>query len=85
MIAAIRSAGWRAGERGLCRWRVGLGVELHGEVFQAAVDLDGDYAVPWAESAGDADGGGEVGSGGGPGEDALGAGGLVGGTELAVA
>src|SRR5215471_17322118 len=59
----------------------GLGVELACEVFQAAVDLDGDYAVPGAEPAGDADGGGQVGTGGGPGEDALGAGGLAGGLE----
>src|SRR5215831_7165967 len=59
----------------------GLGVELAGEVFQAAVDLDGDHAVAGAEPAGDADGGGEVGAGRGPGEDALGAGGLAGGLE----
>src|SRR5215469_14922327 len=58
-----------------------LGVELAGEVFQAAVDLDGDYAVARAEPAGDADGGGEVGAGRWPGEYALGAGGLAGGLE----
>src|SRR5215471_4635191 len=60
---------------------VGLGVKLAGEVLQAAVDLDGDYAVARAEPAGDADGGGEVGTGRGPGKDALGARGLAGGRE----
>src|SRR5215467_13118449 len=34
-----------------------LGVELASEVFQAAVDLDGDHAVAGAEPAGDAGGG----------------------------
>src|SRR5215469_17968136 len=58
---------------------VGSGVELAGEVFQAAVDLDGDHAVPGAEPAGDADGGGEVGTGRGPGEYAFGTRGLAGG------
>src|SRR5215471_21337155 len=60
---------------------VGLGVEPAGEVFQAAVDLDGDHAVPRAEPAGKADGGGEVGTGRGPGEYALGTRGLAGGLE----
>jgi len=41
----------------------GLEIELASEVFQAAVDLDGDHAVGRAEQAGDADGGGEVGAG----------------------
>src|SRR5215472_11004941 len=68
MNAALRLAG-------------GSGVELAGEVLQAAVDLDGDHAVPGAEPAGDADSGGQVGTGRGPGEDALGAGGLAGGFE----
>src|SRR6266700_3585362 len=58
-----------------------LGVELAGKVFQAAVDLDGDHAVARAEPAGDADGGGKVGAGRGPGEYALGAGGPAGGLE----
>src|SRR6516165_8924571 len=58
-----------------------LGVELACEVFQAAVDLDGDHAVPGAEPAGDAGGGGQVGTGRRPGEDALGAGRLAGGLE----
>src|SRR5215831_618453 len=58
-----------------------LGVELTGEVFQAAVDLNGDHPVPGAEPANDADGGGQIGTGRGPGEDALGAGGLAGGFE----
>src|SRR5690349_13855132 len=57
------------------------GVELAGEVFQAAVDLDGDHALARAEPAGHGDGGGEVGAGRGPGEDALGAGGLTCGRE----
>src|SRR5215469_7782065 len=58
-----------------------LGVELASEVFQAAVNLDGDHAVAGAEPAGDAGGGGEVGAGRGPGEDAFGASGLAGGLE----
>ena len=52
----------------------GSGVELAGEVFQAAIDLDGDHAVAGAEAAGDAHGGGEVGAGRGSGEDAFGTG-----------
>src|SRR5215467_9795046 len=56
----------------------GSGVELAGEVFQAAIDLDGDHAVAGAEPARDAYGGGEVGAGRGPGEDAFGAGRLAG-------
>jgi hypothetical protein len=49
--------------RGLNRVVDGSGVERAGEVFQAAVDLDGDHAVAGAEPAGNADGGGEVGAG----------------------
>jgi hypothetical protein len=56
----------------------GLGVELAGEVFQAAVDLHGDHAVARAEPACDVQCGGEVRPGGGSGEDALVAGGLAG-------
>ena len=63
------------------RGRQWLGVELAGEVFQAAVDLDGDHAVAGAEPAGDAGGGREVGTGRGPGEYALGASGLARGLE----
>src|SRR5262244_3426287 len=69
------------GANGALQTAVGLGVELAGEVLQAAVDLDGDYAVARAEPAGDADGGAEVGAGRGPREDAFGAGRLAGGLE----
>ena len=51
------------------RWR--SGVELAGEVFQAAVDLDRDHAVAGAKSAGDTQRRGEIGTGRGSGEDAL--------------
>src|SRR5215469_13812687 len=72
-----RTPSFHSAERDFRRFdrsRTELGVELAGEVFQAAVDLDGDHAVAWAEPAGDADGGGEIGAGRGPGEYALGAG-----------
>src|SRR6266566_8484223 len=55
-----------------------LGVERAAEVFQAAVDLDGDHAVAGPEPAGDIQRGGEVRAGRRPGEDSLVAGGLAG-------
>src|SRR5215472_13750894 len=48
-----------------------LAVERAGEVFQAAVDLDGDHPVAGAEPAGDIQRGGEVRAGRWPGEDPL--------------
>ena len=56
----------------------GLGVEGAAEIFQAAVDLDGDHAMAGPEPAGDIQGRGEVRAGRRPGEDALLARGLAG-------
>jgi len=56
----------------------GLAVERAGEVFQAAVDLQGDHSVAGAELAGDTERGGKVRAGRGSGEDAFVAGGVAG-------
>src|SRR6266568_8988716 len=57
--------------------RSALGVELAGEVFEAAVDLEGDDPMAGAEAAGDLRRRDEVGAGRRAGEDPLGAGGLA--------
>ena len=59
----------------------GSGVELAGEVFQAAVDLEGDHPVAGPEPPGDLQCGGKVRAGRGPGEDAFGTGRLASGLE----
>src|SRR6266568_3658011 len=57
--------------------RSALGVELAGEVFEAAVDLEGDDPMAGAKAAGDLRRRDEVGAGRRAGEDPLGAGGLA--------